>query len=502
MYLKKYLKSNNFSHLFTENFLIITLRVTTVISILFLFFVGTEYNYGGESVLIHGFLRMALNKSPLAIPTETPVVISPFSPYFYWIYLPFIKLFNIQSVNHLVALGRSIQLFIIFLIFNLLKKTCKIHFSRNYSGSVLELSFLILFLMFLGNFLSIRPDLHSFFFELLGLSVLLDTREELAKKKKLFFLSGIFFGLAFVMKLNTIGAFTGSLLYLLLYDQKRNVLLILLGFVITSSVLFGIAYFILDSALTVNLIQSLMKNSSYSLRGWYETVFDKIIYGFYIRNLITFVIVMIGLKKLSANYYDKTKLIIFTLCFSLIVGSIGLVSPGSYYNYLFGYFLISIIPFSIGYDELLKKSKESLSAYSINLGLMIFCFPILLSKFSQNVDLLFNRNKNFNINTVKFILDNEFPNGKIYTNDSNASVFFHDRILVDPWAEWHFNQVKKFSNFIPKVKETIKETPFEVALISGDSCQEWKPHGLFFDELSNLTYLKKDGKYCFFIKKE
>ena len=204
------------------------------------FFLNGSLFYFGEAISYEGLMRVLLGKSFATQPQEIPLSLTPYTPLFLSPMTLLGKLIKWNRIEEIMILARTFQSGLLFLLFLFLNHIRKTFFSDKSTG----FSFLFVAgLVFFYNptmELALRPDTLSFLCEAGSVFYLL--RYLKYSKLKSIALAALASGMAVAIKLNTLGAVGGIILFLLVNKEMRALGIYLVGFVFSASLLLAILY--------------------------------------------------------------------------------------------------------------------------------------------------------------------------------------------------------------------------------------------------------------------
>ncbi|NBX81884.1 hypothetical protein EBQ90_02200 [bacterium] len=175
--------------------------------------------YFGEAVSYEGLLRM-LQGAPFAtLPTAVPVSLTPYTPLFLLPLQALVKNIPVKSFWSVVTAARVFQTALLFLLFLSIQKINKRFFRNDEPAKFYWWAVLMVFAYNPVMEMALRPDTCSFIFEVSGVYWILHFLES---RKNLSLVAGAFlFAAAAAVKLNTLGAVSGSILYLTIRKEWK-----------------------------------------------------------------------------------------------------------------------------------------------------------------------------------------------------------------------------------------------------------------------------------------
>jgi hypothetical protein len=346
--------------------------------------------------------------------------------------------------------------------------------------------------MFSGLNLSVRPDFFSFLFEFLAFVFFFRQQFDKSISFNFFYISAIFSGLAIATKLNTLGVFMGILLYLIITKTFYRAFLYSLTTAITILSMFLLFYVYLGNKL-FSIVLGSTKNEIISGLSFLN-VLEKLAFNYTVFYLLTLIGIFIILKN------NKSQGILFISCLttSFVLATMGQLKVGAFFNYHFGFFMLAIIPVSIAINNILNENKSQPITKSIQIILISIVGLSLITSFTFYITF-FNHFIYYPYKDVKNYLNENYPEGYIYTPDDSIILSFFDRTLIGPWSETFITITPSYQSYIPILKKELSKHDFSVTIKGGTGCENWQPSGIFIDEIKHLNHLDKQfQKICIF----
>ena len=192
---------------------------------------------------------------------------------------------------------------------------------------------------------------------------------------------------------------------------------------------------------------------------------------------------------------------LFTCSFSssAIIATLEQAKLGGSHNYYFGFFMAFTVFAAIGILEIIHLKGNNAFKFGFS-SICIGVIVVQLYGLSISIgNIFFNERRNYPWDKVSHLLENKYPNAIVYSNDPSAILHVYDRTLLKPLSENLLKAASGLHNDLAQIKEGLRQHPFTLAILSGKTCESWKPSGIFKDETHPLTQLKhKLGKICIF----
>lgn len=463
--------------------------------------ISNYYNYGGESADFASMLRMAQSKSYVSDITEIPILLNVYSPVLFGVFYPFIKIFNLTTLNQVVLLGRIMTLVTVLLVAWLIIDFTRRNSSSHYHRFFLVFSLLWFFVLFPGDILAVKPDFLSVLFELSAFVLFYEYTFKDNSNSRLFYFSSIFSGLAIATKLNTIGIFVGIILYLIFARKIYKAAIYILVSLFPVVALYAVFYWQLGEKLVINLMAS---KQAISFMQFIDRI-DLIVFPY----LIFYILMFIGLSIIAKEDKQKGLLIFFCLFSSFVLGGFGQLKVGSYLNYFFGFFTLASIPVSIGLRSIFENAQSSLDISGISQSnfavksLKLFTLAIigvqLFSALKFPLSIILNDLRNYPYQEVQEYVQKKYPGNYVYISNEALNLYFSDKTLVGPWVELTLQAAKSLDPYVPEIKHNLSKYRWSLAMTMGSGCESWQPSGIFLEETKHINRLeKKFKKICLF----
>ena len=469
---------------------VITLMSTVLASALItILFVSRYLNYGAEGIEIAGLLRESAGLSFMTRLPEIPWYVNQYSPYFYAIFSVPIELLGIESLHAVTLCARSCVLASAFALLFLVYR----HFQSRRSFSTASFCFASLWflLMFPANIAAVRPDFPAFLLEFLGFVAW--QRADTAHRHWAFrfALAGVLFGSAIALKLNTLGVVAGLLAYEA--NERRWLRALVLAATTSASVLFYLASSdrIWGRAVLHDTFLALMNQPEIPT----ELVARLGMLVLYAAPLCA--VAALGLRRLQREQAPQLKPLLFAIAASAAIATLQQAKAGAWYNYYYGCFALLLPLAAVGIDVLFDDARGNRIAIAALLG----C-AVLHSAWAFRVPFVVARDhekRRFPYEEARAWFDRELPRGALYSDDPNALLYFHDRVLLGPNSEIILDLTPALRQFAPALLSNMRKTPYVAAVATGPACAEWRPGGAFVSAISQLTHLRaKFGWICVF----
>ena len=456
------------------------------------FFLNGSLFYFGEAISYEGLMRVLLGKSFASQPQEIPLSLTPYTPLFLSPMILLGKLIKWNRIEEIMILARTFQsglLFILFLFLNHIRKTF-------FSDKSTVFSFLFVAgLVFFYNptmELALRPDTLSFLCEAGSVFYLL--RYLKYSKLKSIALAALASGMAVAIKLNTLGAVGGIILFLLVNKEMRALGIYLVGFVFSASLLLAILYFRLGPIFSDNIlisIQSFVLSPADAIKV-YSKFFDLFIFPL----IFYFFLILWGMGTLPQR--KERLLFLYVLTFSFIVAALGQMKWGAFHNYFLGFLYLGTIPASIAVQQLSESKNQNQHFFFLLFCMLHLVFYILRGS-SIPVKIWQDRDHFRELTQIRSLLQEKLPKGFIYTSDEQLHLAFVDRVAIGVLSEELLQTTPKLMQGIEKIRFKLQEIKPSGYLLPCDKFETGSVYGLFFDakELTPLQKVKT-GKYCLY----
>lgn len=392
------------------------------------------------------------------------------------------------------------MILLIVCLFSYLLKTflCN-NFPNYYKISFFLFSLIWFFLSFPGNILSVRPDFLSFLFEFLAFASFYETTFKIGGNSKWFYLSAIFAGLAIATKLNTIGVFLGILLFLVIIKQSHKAFIYLIVSLSTVTTLFTYFYVQLGEKFVSNILGSIQKTPEVESGNELVSLLVARVQELVLSQFLFYLLVAIGLGIIFKEDRQKSRLFVCCLGTSFTVATIGQISPGAYLNYHFGFFMLAVIPASIGIYKIFNNCQREAILKPLKWILLFAVMVKLILALLFPAAILVNDLRNYPYKQAEMYIQESHPDGYIYITDSTGILYFFSRTLIGPWVESYLRLTPRYKKYVTAIKQELSKYHFSAAIMLGTGCEKWQPTGFFVDETQKLINLeKKFKKICIF----
>ena len=459
---------------------------------LFLYIKGNLF-YFGEAISYEGLIRTLYGMPFASAPEEIPLSLTPYTPFFLMPLMLVGKLFSIIKIETLSVIARLFQIGLLVCLFGLLNRMRKRFFPDLSSGWAFFWVVLPVFFYSPPMELGLRPDTLSFLCEAASVFSMLAFLPAL--KKKYLLLAAFFSGLAIAIKLNTIGAAVGMMVfcYFLLDIEKYSIYaLFTVGL---AAILEALQYQILGEALPDNIwkaIQSALLSPKDAIQV-YLKFFDLFLFPFtYYLFLIFYGLSHFAQKK-------EKVLFILILGFSFLFAFAGQIKWGAFHNYFLGFIYLGLIPASIGLHQLITSNTGPKRTAVV---LFHFFFITLFIIRGSSIPLKIWQDRAYlnELNQLRALVDEKAPRGYLYTNDEQLQIAFAHRTAIGVLSQELLQVTPKLQKHIPKIQEKLKTLPaFSAYIFKCEDFDSGNIGGIFL----NLEDVKKRtrttvGKYCLF----
>lgn len=459
-------------------------------------FLSTNYlNYGAEGILINGLNRLLQGLPYVSNFSQTPLVLSTYSPTFYAFFYPFAALLPDPDPMKISLLVKVLTLLYYIAYVKIL-----FHCMQNLVGKAYKLDhflFLLFSIFIFKEFIALfcfKPDMHSFFIETIALLIGLKALQ--TDKTKTLLLSSSLFALAFLIKANTVGMGIGLGLSFLLCRKFKSFLI----FSLFGSFIAGMGIFTLWSYLGAELFLQVLETtkSSFLPIETIPAVVQRIIFEVILPYSLALPFFFLGLCQRKSLTRGQALAVAISFSFSFFIASVGQMKYGAYINYYFGSLIVLILFSPLGFanlkDEKLKKAVLTVGS------VVVASLAILLMQLPARTFL--NDNRNYDFKALNKYIDTQYENPKIYIENNNGAVHLAHRAVTG-------TSLFAFIFGTPSIDRRVDE--FNKAIIAGggvdavvavgNSCQSFKPNPRFaslLDGYTSLDYHK--GKICVFSK--
>lgn len=463
-----------------------------LIAYLFLYVQGNLF-YFGEAISYEGLIRTLHGMSFASGPEEIPLSFTPYTPFFLMPLMLIGKMFSITKIESLSVLARLLQIGLLAALFGLLNQMRKRFFPDLSSGWAFFWVVLPVFFFSPPMELGLRPDTLSFLCEAGSVFAMLAFLPEL--KKKYLLLAAFFSALAIAIKLNTIGAAVGMMVFCFFFLDIEKYSIYALFTVGLAAILEALQYQILGEALPDNIlkaIQSALLSPSDAIKV-YLKLFDLFLFPFtYYLFLIFYGISNFAQKKERA-------LFILILGFSFLFAFAGQIKWGAFHNYFLGFIYLGLVPASIGLHQLLKTNTGSKRTVLL---LFHFLYIALFVARGSSIPMKIWQDRAYldELNQLRALVQEKAPQGYLYTQDEQLQLAFANRAAIGVLSQELLQVTPKLQNHIPKIQEKLKSLPpFSAYIFKCEEFESGNVSGIFL-QLEDVKKRNrvKTGKYCLF----
>ncbi len=471
----------------------LTLFITLyLVAYLYLFITGSLFCFG-EAVSYEGLLRVLNGLKFATSPTEIPLSLTPYTPVFLTPLIAIGKLLGITQIEHVSLMARIYQtglLFVFFLFLNLIRE-------RFFSNLSSRLSFLcvVLIVFFYSPTmeLALRPDTLSFLCEAASLFYILRFLRYSATRNLA--LASIFSGLAIALKLNTVGAAVGIIVFLILNKNLKNLIIYSLGLWISALFFLGVQYLILGDILTTNIFQSIQSTilSSGDAIKVYIKLFDLFLLplSYYI------FLVVYGVARLPQR--KERTLFALVLSFSFLFAFVGQMKWGAFHNYFLGVLYLGLMPASIAFTKI-TETKNTSQLIGSFLFYLFYITLLIIRGTSVPIKIWQDKNYFTELKQLRLLLKEKTPQGLIYTNNEQLQLAFADRTAIGVLSQELLETTPTLQKHIEPLKAKIKSLPlYSSYIINCEAYESGKSSWTFINlEDFKKRTLIKTGRFCVF----
>ena len=460
--------------------------IALYLGLYWLSFVQGGQLYFGEAVSYEGLLRL-LQGAPFATPpTSVPVSLTPYTPLFLLPLQVLVKNIPMQSFWSVVTAARVFQTALLFLLFFSIQKINARFFRNDEPTKFFWWAVLMVFAYSPVMEMALRPDTCSFICEVWGVYWVLHFLE---KRKNLSLVAGaVLFTAAAAVKLNTLGAVSGSVLYLTFRKEWKGALT--LGVLFTVSLLATCWLFekSIGPAFSQNIlvsIQSRLWNVQEAVEV-YKKVFD-----FFLFPLLFFIFLVgwgLGIHPKKA----ENQLLTSVLGCSFMLAFLGQLKWGAFHNYFLGAIYLGTVPASFAIAELSKKAPR-LAATAV------FGFIGLLLVRGLSIPEKMYRDRAFVKNSIQWEREvrERVPEGFLYVPEERLHLMLTDRTAIGVLTEELLGTTPKFENKVPELQKNVAEQGGYAGFLI--DCEQQPPTELGFSPEEHSSRFQMD-KYCLYYR--
>lgn len=456
---------------------------------------------------VEGITLWSLQRTAEGLPfvgelTELPLSVSSYSPQFNWLLTPVIKLFSLHSINELAIAGRALVAIFFLALVLLLFRFTRTHFPGAHQTRYFGFGLCWFLAVFPESVVLLRPDFVAFCLEIAGFSLFYLHRFHPPHQGKWSYFCGsaLLLGQAFAMKFNTVGVLGGVLLFLLL--ERRVVRALAFGFtwLAVAALNFGVMVWLEGERMLSNAIPSTL-NPPGSLVEALHTLSTAAV-DLVLKNFMFYFVVVVGLWVISERNRQQGRLFLLVLATSFGLATLGQVKPGAHYNYHFGFFMLSLVPFTAGLRAILDFPPAARLFAQTARVFLVLSATIRLVYSLKAESIAYAERGHYPHEAARQYVERELPTGFLYTDGDDAQLRFERRALLSPWAEVYLRIAPSFAPFLPGIRAGIAaKGGFAAAVVTGPGCETWKPGGLFVEETKHLRKLAaRFDRICIFAR--
>lgn len=471
------------------------LHVTLLPVALFIFicitFIAHYYNLVAESIGIVSILRVIDGLPHISQGGDLPSNLSPYGAYYYIILGKIFKILGLKNIPLITMLLRTLSLGIL-LSLPFIGKRVHSSFHNPKNWPLLFISMFVISFPFMA--FMIRSDWVAYLLEFSGLILLWRYSLHNFPSNKVL-VAGVFFGLAPLFKLNSLGILSGVGLYFLLIKEWRPLLLLIFACGFTTFLGGYLSFLHLGETYLLHVLHA----ANYGVLPLRNVpgLLTSLFIGQILGNLhfwIIFIAGYLALKKENRH----APLIAIPILTNIVVAAFSQFKIGAGFNYFLPSYIAGILLFPFGLRFLFsltfdnKRDKIILLLFYSSL-LIKLCFSLF-----SIAGFTYNNVKYYSHEAVKAIIHDKVSSGYIYTPDPSMSVALYPKVLLGPWDERGYLTSKYFhDNYFLKIKSMMGQSDIKAAVISGSDCKSWKPTSPFAPDFTKRRpQLISQGKIC------
>ncbi len=447
-----------------------TLLCVSLFFVINILFFIQYYNLVSESVGLFSILRVIDGLPPISNLGEVPSHLSPYGPYYYVVLGSIFKLLSIKDVYIVTMICRLVTLSLLFYCIKHAAKTLDEKCQNKQDWMFFFVVFFIISFPFLS--MMVRADWVAFVLEFLGLCALFKD-EKITFRKVI--ISGVFFGLAPLFKLNSIGVLVGCAFYLLWNKQFRLLFLLTATTGLVCAIGLGISYLHFG----INYFLHVIHSSNFGLvpmKEWPQMI-DRIFTETIFKNLHLVLIFVVGYYQLKKKAI-RVNIVASAIAFNFIIASLFQLKIGAGENYFTPSFICGLLLFPEGWKWFTQKYEGDQTRHALRFLLLFLIVVKVLPSTINFSAFSFNNIFYYPKNDLLQYLDQRFPGKPIYTNDASLSVLLYPRVMLGPWDNLvYVNSKYIHEKYFDKTKASLSKIDFAAIVVAGSSCQDKLPKG-------------------------
>ena len=442
--------------------------------------------YFGEAVSYEGLLRMIQGAPFATLPTAVPVSLTPYTPLFLLPLQALVKNIPVQSFWSVVTTARVFQSALLFLLFFSIQKINKRFFRNDEPAKFYWWAVLMVFAYNPVMEMALRPDTFSFIFEVWGVYWILHFLES---RKNLSLVAGAFlFAAAAAVKLNTLGAVSGSILYLTIRKEWKSVFT--LGLLFTVSML--ATCWLLEKSIGPAFSQNILVSIQSRLWNVQEAVeVYKKVFDFFLFPLLFFIF-LAGWGLGTHPKKSENLLLTSVLGCSFLLAFLGQLKWGAFHNYFLGAIYLGTLPVSFAIAEFSKKAPRLAAS-------AVFGFVGLLLVRGLAIPEKIFRDRAFVKNSLRWEREvrERVPEGFLYVPEERLHLMLTDRTAIGVLTEELLGTTPKLVKKVPELQRNVAEQGGYAGFLI--DCQQRPPTEWGFSPEEHSSRFQMD-KYCLYYR--